>query len=154
MLVRSAVPMLSILAAAEQFARRNLVEDRGHLVGSGLRGNEVVLELLRGVLELPEVVANQCHLMCAGQRHGVRDFHRGVLALEHSPSLGRKSTQVGLARTLEWKRRFVIRGSASIAGVECLNPLAAVVPPGWIMARHEDRRGGGRGRGAQALSPA
>jgi hypothetical protein len=67
-----------ILPSAEQFACRNLVEDGRQFVGSGLRADEIVLQLLRSVLELAEVVANQCDLMCAGQRHGICDFHRRV----------------------------------------------------------------------------
>src|SRR5262249_25275983 len=91
------------------------------------------------VLELAEVVTNQCDLVRAGQRHGIGDLHRRVLTLEHAPSRCGKPTEVGLAGALERKRRLVIRGSTRVAGVERLNPEPAVVPERGVVAGHGDR---------------
>src|SRR6202008_1928104 len=95
-----------VLAAAEQLACGDLVENCGQFVSSRLCAHEIVFELLRRVLKLAEIVTNQRDLMCAGQRDGVRDLHRGVLTLKDAPGCRWQSTEVGLARTLKWKRRF------------------------------------------------
>ena len=56
------------------------------------------------------------------------------------PSRRRQATEIGLARTLKWERRFVVRRPAGVAGVQRLNPRPAVVPQRRIVAGHEDRR--------------
>ena len=122
-----------VLTAAEQFGRRYLVENRGHLVVPLEAVEDVTFKVLDGTLQLPVVSAHETDLVPAHRGHRIRDLDGGVLPLERATRGGTESRRER-RRAFERDRSRPVRGSGSVAAVEPLQPRRGRT----ATARHRD----------------